>query len=74
MSFSNSPMFCLSTGRTDVVFGSSESSLPCKLFLFCGKCSEQNRINYSMGTLRLDYIQTGLLVKFTISYPCSRDP
>lgn len=71
VSFSNSPIFCWST---DVVFGSCQSSLPCKFFLFCGKYSKQNRIHSSVRTLRVRCIQTGLIFKFTINYLCSRHP
>lgn len=74
VSFSNSPTFCWSTGKTDVVVGSCQSFLSCKLFLFCGKYSKQNRISSSMVMLRLDDIQIGLIFKFTINYLCSRHP
>lgn len=56
MSFPNSPTF--STGKTDLVFGSCQSFLPCKFFLFCGTCFVQNRIDSSMGMLKFDDAQS----------------
>lgn len=64
----------LSTGKTDSVFGSYQSFVLCKSFLFCEACFVQNRIDSFMGTLRTHDAQTGLILKFTINHLYSRHP
>lgn len=72
MSFLNSST--LSTGKTDSVFGSYQSFVLCKSFLFCEACFVQKRIDSFMGTLRTHDAQTGLILKFTINQLYSRHP